>query len=108
MCVDANHKKTINADCTETTEDNSAASFNCAKQSGVCAGSKKKCVGTNWQSSCTDAEYIAWSPKYSTVESGSLCQSGEGYDNDCDGCFDLRDKSCTPSCSDANNDGCCD
>jgi hypothetical protein len=58
----------------------------CAKQFGVCSGSKKPavlCVGGVWQA-CTDAVYRAYNAIYQAPAETSC----DGIDNDCDGTRD--------------------
>jgi len=109
ICINSKGRHYQNANCTFGTTEN-APTCNPTKQKGVCLGATQNCVSGNWVD-CTDADYTTWASSkgwtYASIESGGLCQSGEGQDNDCDGCIDMKDKtSCRPTCT-LGADGCC-
>ena len=65
----------------------------CAKQSGVCSGSRQSCGGVSGWITCTDATYSAYSLDYVSVESTGI-KCFDGKDNDCDGLTDVQESSC--------------
>ncbi len=73
----------VDNDCDQKTDqldDSLEVAPNCANQAGECLGAKRtRCQGAAGWAACTDADYVAKSPFYSSVE---LCDS---KDNNCGG-----------------------
>ncbi len=72
-------------DCNGVIDDpNQLSAPLCPKQEGVCASSKRKCLGTQgWENTCSSSDYAQYDKNYQ--ENESLCDQ---LDNDCDGKID--------------------
>ena len=82
----------LDDDCNGIANDGLTAPL-CAKQQGVCLGSKQICGGVSGWTACTDATYSAYSSYYATTETGALLCS-DLKDNNCNGLTDLSEPGC--------------